>query len=249
MLCRSFARSSSLIQTRTVSVFAVATVQLRKFPSGTTLCARGFAQYGGGKGGGQGGKSGGGAPPKKPMSSSVKVEFEGQFHTVDVPCATFFEDAPDIIAEKIGEDIESLSFEIKTKSGDWMDLDDAPEDEKNRSKIEMKANRAEPEPEDEEQPYSDIGEEGDGDMRNEDAILAVEDLATAAVSEGKVKKGSALTAEAARAWVISQSELNEDVRTYVLNTVGGFDHLVQCLQFPFTFTSCFEDAPANPSKD
>ena len=182
------------------------------------------------------------------MSAAVKVEFEGQFHNVDVPCHTFFEDAPDIIAEKLGEDIEVLTFEIKTKSGDWMDLDDAPEEEKNRSKIEMRALRQEPEPEDEPN-FSDMGEGGEGgNMRNEDAILAVEDLATAAVSEGKVKKGGAFTEEQAKAWVIVQCDLNEDVRTFVLNTVGGFDHLVQSLQFPFTFTSCFEDAGEAPKQ-
>jgi len=61
-----------------------------------------------------------------------------------------------------------LSFEIKTKSGDWMDLDDAPEEgvlkarrtlemlvvEKNRSKIEMRAMRQEPEPEEDEPNFS-----------------------------------------------------------------------------------------------
>ena len=247
MLCR-IARSSSLLQTRSVSTFAVAAVQVRKVQTGsTTIYARGFAQYGGkgGPGGNKGGPSGG--APKKPLSASIKVEFEGQFHTVDVPCATFFEDAPDIIAEKIGEDIETLSFEIKTKNGEWMDLDDAPEEEKNRAKIEMKAVRQEPEPEDEPN-FSDMGE-GEGPMRNEDAILAVEDLATAAVSEGKVKKGGALNEEQAKAWVASQCEVNEDVRTFVLNTVGGYDHVVQCLQLPFTYTSCFEETPNEAGKE
>jgi len=65
----------------------------------------------------------------------------------------------------------------------------------------------------------------------------------------KVKKGGALTEEQAKAWVAAQCDLNEDVRTFVLNTVGGYDHLVQCLQFPFTFTSCFEDASGDVSKE
>jgi len=249
MLCRSVFRSSSLLlQTRNVPAFVLSCAQLRRLPSTTVCPARGFAQFGGGKGGGGGGggggKSGGGPPAKKPTANtSVKCEFEGAFHTIEVPTASFFEDAPDMIAEKLGEEIESLSFEIKTKSGEWMDLDDAPEEEKHRAKVEMKATRQEGDEEGENAYGSTTEDEGGMGARNEDAMMAVEDLANAAVSEGKVKKGGALNAEQARAWVIQHAEANEDVRTFILNTVGGFEHLVQSLQFPFTYNPCFDEAP------
>jgi hypothetical protein len=239
MLCRSILRSKGILQARKAPAFSLLCSQLRKLPTNPIANPfRGFAQGGGSKGFG-GGKPGG-PPAKKLTHASVRCEYLGSIHVVEVPTATFFEDAPDFLAQEIGEDVDTLSFRMKTKDGEWMELDDVPEEEKNRGKIEMQAfKQSESDAE-----QSDFSE--DEGERNEAAILAVEDLASAAVSEGKVQKGKALDAAQARAWVTEQAALNEDVRTFVLNTVGGFDHLVQCLQFPFTFSSCFDDAEHDP---
>jgi hypothetical protein len=160
---------------------------------------------------------------------------------VEVPIATFFDDAPLILAEKLGEDSAQLSFELKTKDGEWVNIDDVAEEEKNRPKLEMQAFRDDAETDVNDSELS--GDEHDDGMgeKNEDAILAVEDLTSAAVSEGKVQQGQAMDAVQARAWVTEQAAVNEDVRAFILNTVGGFDHLVQCLQLPFAYSSCFDE--------
>ena len=196
---------------------------------------RGFAQqFGGGKPGGKG------PPAKKSATTSVKCEFEGTFYNCDVPLATFFDDVNDLIAQKIGEDVDALSFQIRSKDGDWVELDDATEEDKNRPKLEMKAFREDSAEESEMSASEGEGEEDDT-SRNDDAIQTVEDLASAAVSEGKVEKGGAMSAQEARAFVIEQAKTHEDVRTFILNTVGGFDHLVQSLQFTFTYEISLEN--------
>jgi len=237
MLCRSVFRAGSLrLRTRAVPAFVLSCAQLRRLPASATVCpVRGFAQ-GGGK---EFGKSRDGDAARK-VNTWVRCEFEGKIHELQVGSTSFFADVRDIIAQKIEVDFDELTIEIKQEDEEWVDIDDIFEEEQPRSKVEIRVTRRKlddeqsPIPEDEQYKVTD---------GKEDGLMVVEVLARAAVSEGKVRKGGAMTAEQARAWIMEYAEVNEDVRTFILNSIGGFDHLIEVLQFPFTFNGCFDEPP------